>query len=91
MSITPLHNFNDESVDRFRFLLSEGHDPNARDRLGNTPLHKASSPEIVKVLISYGADPSLKNDSGETPLDVNIERTNSVSYTHLTLPTKRIV
>ncbi len=76
MSRTPLHKFNDEDTERFRFLLSEGHDPNAKDRFGNTPLHTATSVEVIKVLISYGADPSVKNDSGDTALDLNIERLN---------------
>ncbi|MBI4559003.1 MAG: ankyrin repeat domain-containing protein [Candidatus Hydrogenedentes bacterium] len=54
-------------------LLQLGASPNARDRLGSTPLHWASrksDPELARALLESGADPGVTNQHGETPLDV---------------------
>ena len=49
-------------------------DPNARDKAGNTPLHKAASktknPEIVRLLLACGADRWLKNGKEQLPFDL---------------------
>ena len=46
--------------------------------------------DIVKLLLSQGASVHVRNEDGETALIIAC-RTGTVSYTHLTLPTKRIV
>ncbi len=35
-----------------------------------TPLHKATDPEIIKLLLAAGAYPLIQNNKGLTPLDV---------------------
>ena len=53
------------------FLIDAGADPNAIDKLGASPLHKAvrtRCAEAVRVLLECGADPSRRNRSGSTPL-----------------------
>jgi len=55
------------------FLLTAGADPNALDKSGVAPLHRAvrtrSSP-AVRALLSGGADVNLKNGRGSTPLNL---------------------
>lgn len=68
-NVTPLHIV--ESLDDLRTLLSNGADPNARDHLGRTPLHKVvfsfhGTPEMVDALLAAGADPDLEDDQGRT-------------------------
>ncbi|TGK11878.1 ankyrin repeat domain-containing protein [Leptospira fletcheri] len=49
----------------------KGADPNAKDILDNTPLHKATGygyPDISALLLMLGADVNSKNSDGETPL-----------------------
>lgn len=49
----------------------KGADPNAKDLLDNTPLHKATSygyPDISALLLMLGAEVNSKNSDGETPL-----------------------
>ena len=52
--------------------LSQGADPNARDKWGETPLDQAvafDSPAVVKALLDAGADPNAREPfSGQTPL-----------------------
>jgi hypothetical protein len=43
-------------------------DVNARDRDGNTPLHKASGRDVVGELLRLGADVNARNARGETPV-----------------------
>jgi hypothetical protein len=59
-------------------LLDAGADPNARDFLGLTPLHKAledlhgmgsANLDVVKLLLLRGADPDARSDSGLRPTD----------------------
>ncbi|MDD9979957.1 MAG: ankyrin repeat domain-containing protein [Gammaproteobacteria bacterium] len=63
-------------MDRVAQLLQEGHDPNARDQSGNTPLHYAAEdpwpngPDAVRLLISAGARCDAQNNDGNTPLHV---------------------
>ncbi|MXW12929.1 MAG: hypothetical protein F4X84_06965 [Synechococcus sp. SB0662_bin_45] len=47
--------------------ISQGYDPNARAKNGNTPLHRASIP-MTTALLDAGADPNTRNKQGETPL-----------------------
>lgn len=49
-------------------ILSLGALPNARDDVGNTCLHHASTPEQVKLLCDYGAKLNKKGENGRTPL-----------------------
>ena len=55
-------------------LLRAGHDPNARNDIGQTPLIAAASLDsvaaygLVKALLDFGADPDAVNDSGSSPL-----------------------
>ena len=61
----------DDDPQLCRRLLSEGADPNAKDRDSWTPLHfaaQASSLELVDLLLTSGADHRLCDCHGNTPL-----------------------
>lgn len=49
-------------------LLQYGVDINAKDNVGNTPLHYAINANIMRLLLDVGADVHAVNNSGETPL-----------------------
>src|SRR5206468_5184402 len=52
-------------------LIEAGADPNALDKNGVTPLHRAVRTRCaaaVKVLLEGGADPRRKNKNGSTPM-----------------------
>ncbi len=56
---------------RSYFLLKSGADPNAFDKSGVSPLHKAvrtRCADAVRTLIDCGADPALPNKNGSTPM-----------------------
>ena len=63
-------------LSRVAQLLEEGHDPNARDHGGDTPLHYAAeaswpdNPRVVRLLISAGARCDARSNDGDTPLHV---------------------
>lgn len=84
--ITPLHyvltTYADRLLSDFHFLpfcnilLYSGANPNARDDVGNTPMHHASTPEQVQLLCEYGAKLNIKGEMGRTPLVNNIRLCN---------------
>ena len=49
-------------------LLEKGININILDDNGNTALHLASTPEIVKLLLDKGANPEARNNQNDTPL-----------------------
>ena len=51
-------------------LLGKGADPNARDALGQTPLHKCTVAQVAAMLLSAGADASLADKNDRTALEV---------------------
>ena len=53
-------------------LLRYGADPNARDALGETPLHhalEACDAASARLLARAGADPNARDAAGRTPRD----------------------
>ena len=64
----PLHDSKDAKMTEL--LLQNGADPNIKNILGDTPLHKACA-ELdngqAETLLKYGANENIKNDMGETP------------------------
>eukprot|EP00118_Oscarella_pearsei_P021127 m.235192 g.235192 ORF g.235192 m.235192 type:complete len:183 (+) comp40123_c0_seq45:224-772(+) len=56
-----------------KILLQNGADPNLKNNMGDTPLHKSAltaRKEIVDVLIECGADARLINADGFKPVDI---------------------
>ena len=62
-------------------LIKDGISPNARDDIGNSPLHIASMSREIPLealieLLKNGALPDIENNKRETPLQVAIEKGN---------------
>src|SRR6202043_2296117 len=60
------------------FLIDAGADPNAPDKSGVAPLHRAvrnRCAAAVSVLIDRGANPILMSKSGSTPLHLAVQNT----------------
>ena len=60
------------------FLIDAGADPNALDKSGVAPLHRAVRDRCsagVSALIDKGANPLLMNKSGSTPLHLAVQNT----------------
>ena len=68
---TPLWEAWDEEV--AKSLIDNGANPNAMDRVGDTPLHAAvmlGKENVIKTLIQAGADIDRNNEGGMSPLDM---------------------
>ena len=78
---------NPEAVNLVKALLAAGAKPNLKNFKGNTPLHFATNPAIIRELVKAGADVNARNDDSNTPL---MEAANSVTIaavqTLLTIP-----
>jgi hypothetical protein len=64
--------------DLISYLIDAGADPDAIDKSGVAPLHRAvrtRSSGAVSTLIDKGADPLLMNKSGSTPLHLAVQNT----------------
>lgn len=62
------------------YLISRGADPNAVDKSGVAPLHRAvrkRSVAAVKALLDGGAEPRQRNKSGSTPLHLAVQNTGA--------------
>ena len=71
---TPLHfSVLADNQENVKMLLKKKANPNARDSMGNTPMHFAvtiNSLPIVKLLDDFGADATIKNMEEECPIDL---------------------
>jgi len=64
--------------DVIEYLLAVGADPNALDKSGVSPLHRAvrtRTSEAVRALLAGGAHVGLRNKSGSTPLHLAVQDT----------------
>ncbi|WP_254513278.1 ankyrin repeat domain-containing protein [Anatilimnocola floriformis] len=65
-------------AETIEYLLSVGADPNALDKSGVSPLHRAvrtRSLPAVRALLDGGADARLANKAGSTPLHLAVQST----------------
>jgi ankyrin repeat protein len=51
-----------------QLLVQAGLNINDQGQMGYTPLHYASTPEVVAFLLQNGSDPSIKNKFGRSPV-----------------------
>jgi hypothetical protein len=74
-----LHTWNPRAqADIIAYLIEAGADPNALDKSGVAPLHRAvrnRCTSAVRALLAGGADPRLENKSGSTPIDLATQTT----------------
>jgi len=71
--VTSLHSAASNSdVEVLKYLVSQGDEVNAKDYVGDTPLHRAAAGntqvEVFQYLVSQGADVNAKDNTGWTPL-----------------------
>lgn len=50
-------------------LLQNGANANYTNEYGNSILHFAETPALIKLLLTHGANPAAKNKRGQTPFD----------------------
>jgi ankyrin repeat protein len=68
----------DSQGEMISYLIDAGADPDALDKSGVAPLHRAvrsRTSAAVRALIDRGADPQLMNKSGSTPLHLAVQNT----------------
>lgn len=73
-------------IERIKFLIGEGADPNAQDKQGYAPLQSAArqrKPAVIKALISLQADVNGKDRDGYTALHHAVLRDHPESITAL--------
>lgn len=56
-----------------RLLAEAGAEVNARDNLGNTPLHGTFLTDVEEELLKLGADVNARNNDGETPIFTTVD------------------
>lgn len=64
------------------YLVSVGADPNALDKSGVAPLHRAvrtRATEAVRALLDAGANPRQTNGSGSSPLHLAVQMTGATN------------
>lgn len=57
-----------EALEIATLLLSRGADIESRDKIGRTPLHYASTPEMIAFLRERGANVNTRDENKQTPL-----------------------
>ncbi|MES2920704.1 MAG: ankyrin repeat domain-containing protein [Verrucomicrobiota bacterium] len=77
--VTPLHDAaNSGLIKVAKRLIDAGADLKAVDSLGRTPLHLATTAEMVDLLVSKGADPNARDSGGLAPLDWMVSREEEI-------------
>lgn len=77
---TPLHFVAQMDPDTIGQLLAKGADVNAKNKNGETPLHRIAASEnelgqeIAKLLLAKGASPRIKNNAGKLPCDLTVNQ-----------------
>jgi len=92
---TPLHELCRKSIDSkgyyieiIDFLLDMEAEINARDHIGNTPLHLSyqANSDLIDIFIDRGADINSKNQQGETVIKVFKEKSpNWIEFIYMLL------
>lgn len=70
----------EHQADTIAYLIGIGANPNALDKSGVAPLHRAvrkRSAAAVKALLDGGANPTQPNKSGSTPLHLAVQATGA--------------
>jgi ankyrin repeat protein len=49
-------------------LVKAGSDINKQGDMGYTPLHYASTPEVIALLLAHGASTTIENEFGKSPI-----------------------
>ena len=73
------------NVENVKLLLKHNANPNAKDSLGQTPMHLAVTLNylpIVKLLDDFGGDATIQNFQEECPIDIALQEDHKELVLH---------